>query len=111
MLQINSSILSNNTASYNSAIEILYYSRITIDNTTFNNHYGVAAHIDIDENCVGYINNSHFNNSYSSTGCSVAKVYQGIMLIENSHLENANSLIEESDQIYKMILGFYNTLK
>ena len=26
-------------------------------------------------------------------------------------LETANSLMEESDQIYKMILGFYNTLK
>ena len=95
-LLINSSILSNNTASYNSAIEILYYSEIIIENTTFSNHSGVAAHLAIDENCVGIIRNCYFNNSYSSTGCSVAKAYQGKMIIENSHVENANSLQSSS---------------
>ena len=90
-LLINSSYFSNNTGSYNSAIEILYYSTVNIQNTTFNNHSGEAAHLDVDENCKGYVNNSYFNNSYSLTGCSVAKAYQGTMIIENSLIENADS--------------------
>ncbi|OMJ89203.1 hypothetical protein SteCoe_8680 [Stentor coeruleus] len=71
---LSNSLFTSNIADNYPAIEILYYSTITLLSCTFSNHSGVGAHIGIENESILNIKNSKFLSSSSSLCCSVFKV-------------------------------------
>lgn len=71
ILSISDSVLKANTGLYYPALEVLYFSKVTIKNSQFSHHSGEGAHISLQESSELTIFSSTFSNSFCEyTGCA-----------------------------------------
>lgn len=79
-----------NTGTSRPAIDVIYYSNITIENSYFSYHVGEGAHISIEGSSIASIKSTVFTNGYSGSSESSIKIYGSDFTCEECTIKNSD---------------------